>query len=203
MREFETSLITESELLRLLEERGVLGEGHSVPACGVHANRCVLMDALLRDLGAMLTVALCAAFPWRGARIDAVVGSGNHDGRLASKVALTLGTLDKVNISSGHAKSRPRGVSIHGKKYSRTSLRGASVLVVQDFVAEVVSGLASVRAVREEGGTVVGVQTIFEHRPPGSERESWRSEADPKYRALVSLDFGVCLPEECPFCAKR
>jgi orotate phosphoribosyltransferase len=113
---------------------------------------------------------------------------------------LTMGA-DPVAAAIMHAPGRPidvfvvrKAVKSHGMQrlIEGAEVAGKRVLVVEDTSTTGGSALAAVRAVREAGGTVVGVATVVD-RATGA-AEAIEAEGVP-YRSILGLaDLGLSGP---------
>jgi len=177
--------ITQDEVLAILRETGTIREGHFLLTSGRHSDRFLLMAQALQY--PRHTERLCRALaePFKGQRVDTVVGPAVGGIILAYEAARALGARAIFAEKSGEgAMALRRGFSLRA---------GERVLVVEDAVSTGGSVLKVIDLVRATGAVPLGVSII-------ADRTAGRLDLGLPLHALVSLDVQSWSPDSCPLC---
>lgn len=177
-------------LIELLRDRSVL-HGDFVLASGRHSRHYVdcrrtTMHAEGLALIGRLGLAALRRLGWA-----AEVVGGMTLG--ADPVAYAIAMASHSAPPEVHGFTVRKSAKTHGggRRIEGCFAAGARVVVVEDVITTGGSALAAVRAVREEGGTVVGVLAVVDRDEGG--RDAITSAGLPAH-ALVSLNELVSLP---------
>ncbi len=175
----------EDKVFAILEEAGVLLEGHFLLTSGRHSNRYLQCAKIFRNT--KYSEALCAdlAERFQEDHIELVVGPAMGAVQMAYEVSRHTKTENFFTERDENGKMcLRRGFTIQ---------EGQRVLVVEDVVTTGGSVFEVMALIRELGGVVAGVGAIVD-------RTGGKMDFGVPFKSVISLDVTSYLPEECPLC---
>jgi orotate phosphoribosyltransferase len=176
-------MIAGLDLVKVLQERGALLDGHFVLSSGRHSDRFVQKFRVLEDPSLLEPIGRAIADSFSSENPSIVVSAAVGGILLGYEVARALGTRAIfVEKEAGKPVLR-RGFTLSA---------GDRVLIVEDVITTGLSVCEVIDVVRACGATIVGVGAIVR-----------RGEADfgVALRALLDLPLRSYAPDECPQCA--
>lgn len=176
--------MNESGLVRILEECGAIMNGHFLLTSGRHSEKFLQCSRLMERPGQASAVCRLLAEPFRGKKVEAVVGPA-------------LGGIIPAYEAARHLGARALFAEPEaGKMVFRrgfTLAPGEKVLVVEDVVTTGGSVQKVINLLLERGARIEGVAAIVD-------RSGGNFNPGVLFSPLVNLDFGSHLPDECPLC---
>jgi orotate phosphoribosyltransferase len=185
----ETGLRTNTDILRLFQERGALLDGHFLLSSGLHSPRylqcaLVLMDpALATALGATLAERLRPLLDERAP--SAVVAPALGGVLVAHEVARALGCRGLFTERRDGAMTLRRGFTLDENE---------PVVVVEDVITTGGSTRDVIEAVRARGARVLAAGSLVD-------RSGGAADLGVLRRSLLELEVPTYSPETCPLCA--
>jgi orotate phosphoribosyltransferase len=177
--------VTEQDVLRILEETGVIRQGHFRLTSGRHTNLFLLCAQVQQFPRHMERLATAMADPFRAAGVDVVVGPAMGGVILAYEVARALGARAIFAEKSGDDRmALRRGFRV---------TPGERALVVEDAITTGGSVRKVVSALQRLQAHVVGVSAIVD-------RSAGRTDVGAPVHALITLDVPAWDPVTCPLC---
>ncbi len=174
----------EGAVRALFQQHSALLEGHFQLSSGLHSDRYVQCALVLQHPEVASLLGSLLADPFRGERVDVVVGPALGGIIVAHEVARFLKARAVFTERVAGEMQLRRGFAI---------APGERVLVVEDVVTTGGSTREVVAVVRASGGVLVGVGALVD-----------RSLAVPDFgvpfRSLLKLALTTYPPEECPLC---
>ncbi len=177
-------MLTEQEVMKLLEETEAVLHGHFLLTSGLHSPMYVEKFNVLQH--PLYTEKLCKelARRYKDAGVELVVGPVTGGILLAHEVGKELGTRAIFTERDNGKMTLKRGFQIP---------EGCKVLVVEDIVTTGGSVVEVMDVVREHGGDIVGVGLLVD-------RSGGKVDFGVRTEALLKLDVKAYKPEECPLC---
>jgi orotate phosphoribosyltransferase len=177
-------LLSEQEVLHLLEETQAVLHGHFLLTSGLHSPTYVEKFNVLQH--PEYTEKLCREIAARYANdhIELVVGPTTGGILLAHETGKALGTRAIFTERENGKMTLKRGFQIP---------KGCRVLVVEDIVTTGGSVREVMDVVRAHGGNVVGVGLLVD-------RSGGKVDFGVRTEALLHLSVPTYKPEECPLC---
>ena len=177
-------MLSEQEVLHLLEETQAVLHGHFLLTSGLHSPTYVEKFNVLQH--PEYTEKLCREIAARYANdhIELVVGPTTGGILLAHETGKALGTRAIFTERENGKMTLKRGFQIP---------KGCRVLVVEDIVTTGGSVREVMDVVRAHGGNVVGVGLLVD-------RSGGKVDFGVRTEALLHLSVPTYKPEECPLC---
>lgn len=152
-------MMTEADVLDLLERVGAFRAGHFVFTSGRHGDKYINKDAIYPY--SRETSALCKAFAqhFKDERAEVVVGPAIGAAILSQWTAYHLTEMNGRDVLSVYADKDGAGGFVLRRGYDRL-VRGKRVLVVEDLMTTGGSVHKVIDVVRAAGGEIVGVGAI-------------------------------------------
>lgn len=190
-------IMTEDQVLEVLEKVGAFRSGHFVFTSGRHSDSYVNKDALYTYTHD--TSKLCKAMAERFAdkQVNVVVGPAVGAAILSQLVAYHLTDISGREVYSAYADKDGQGGFILKRGYDQL-IRAKNVLVVEDLTTTGGSIKKVVDVVRGLGGNVVGVIPIVNRGGVTAEAVG----SPPEFLSLVTLDLESWDEADCELCAK-
>lgn len=180
---------TREEIVRqIIEDNGVLIDGHFKLASGMHSNKYVEKSKILRRPEVTSTLGQMIAEDFKDQQIDTVLGPERGAVTLAHEVAQHLSN-GVVAVSAQKSESGEFTIS---PKYMG-EIQGKNVLVVEDVINTGGSTEKVLKLVIQNGGSIVGLGAVVNR---GNED---KIDGVP-INALLKLQLENFLPDECPMC---
>ena len=177
-------MLSEKEVLHLLEETQAVLHGHFLLTSGLHSPMYVEKFNVLQH--PEYTEKLCKeiAARYAGDNIELVVGPTTGGILLAHETGKALGTRAIFTERENGKMTLKRGFQIP---------EGCRVLVVEDIVTTGGSVKEVMEVVREHGGNVIGVGLLVD-------RSGGKVDFGVRTEALLHLDVPTFKPDDCPLC---
>ena len=177
-------MLSEKEVLHLLEETQAVLHGHFLLTSGLHSPMYVEKFNVLQHPA--YTEKLCKEIAARYANdnIELVVGPTTGGILLAHETGKALGTRAIFTERENGKMTLKRGFQIP---------EGCRVLVVEDIVTTGGSVKEVMDVVREHGGNVIGVGLLVD-------RSGGKVDFGIPLFSLIKLDLPTFDPAECPLC---
>ena len=171
-------------VINILEETGVLKEGHFILTSGKHSNRYMQMAQVLQY--PQYTEKLCQDLvnPFKDQEIDVIISPAVGGILVGYEAARALGVKNIFCEREQGKMTLRRGFELN---------KGQKVLVVEDVVTTGGSVKEVIKVVEEAGAEVVGVGVVVD-------RSKGRVDFGYPFSALVSLDIDAYEIEDCPIC---
>jgi orotate phosphoribosyltransferase len=195
----------ESEVLRTLEDLGVMLHGHFVLSSGLHSGEYINKNKLFPHTRE--TSELCHAIAnhlcWGdsavavGGDIDVVVGPATGGIILSHCTAHHLTQITRRNVLSVYAEKTKDGKSFFIGRDQDSLIAGKRILVVEDVLTTGSSVKKVIEVVRTLGGNVVCLAAICNR---GSVTAKDVGEV-PELYSLANINIATYSEKECPFCA--
>jgi orotate phosphoribosyltransferase len=171
------------EVLALYERTGGLRRGHFELTSGLHSDVYLQSAVVLQWPAVAAALGTALAAPWRD-RVDVVVGPAMGGVVIGHEVARSLGTRMVFTERAGGAIAMRRSFEVGV---------GERALVVENVVTTGGSAIEVAELLSGAGASVVGLATIIDRLPAGTELPL-------AYARLASVEAGVWSSEECPIC---
>ena len=178
-------MLTEKEILGILEETDALKKGHFRLTSGMHSEQYVQCALLLRYPEKAELVANDLAEKFKDEAIDVVVGPAIGGIVIAYEVARALGVPGIFAERENGAMTLRRGFAVEP---------GDRVLVIEDVITTGGSTQEVVELVQGLGAEVVGAGSIIDR----SSKENLKIRVP--FKSLLKLDIPVYKEEDCPLC---
>lgn len=190
-------MMSEQQVLDLLQEVGAFRTGHFVYTSGRHGDSYILKDAMYAYPRQTSEVCKTMAEYFKDAGIGAVIGPAVGAAILSQWTAYHLGQMTGKDVYAVYADKDGQGGFIIKRGYDKL-IAGKKVLVVEDLTTTGGSVKKVVEATRAAGAEVAGVVVLC--------NRGHVTEADigkpPKLVSLVSLDLESWDAGECELCEK-
>lgn len=179
-------MLTKERALKIMEEAGVLQEGHFELTSGRHSARYLQCARIFQD--ARYAEELCAGLAEKlgDLEIGLVVGPAVGAVQMAYEVSRQLGVKNIFTERENGKMTLRRGFSISP---------GERVLIVEDVITTGGSVREVIDVVKKSGGVLAAVSCIVD-------RTGGKIDFETRFEALVSLETISYAPEECPLCEK-
>lgn len=178
-------MITEKEIMGILEETEALKEGHFKLTSGMHSAQYVQCAMLLRFPDKAEIIAKALAEKFKDEKIDLVVGPAVGGIIIAYEVARALGVPSIFAERDQGEMTLKRGFSIKP---------GERVVVIEDVITTGGSTQEVADLVTKLGGEVVAAGSIVDR---SSEKNL---KISVPFRSLIKLKIPVYKEEDCPLC---
>lgn len=178
-------MLTEKELLNILEETDALKKGHFKLTSGMHSSQYVQCAMLLRFPDKAEIAAKALAEHFADEQIDLVVGPAIGGIVIAYEVARALGVPSIFAERENGDMTFRRGFSIEEDQ---------RVLVVEDVITTGGSTQEVADLVAKSGGRVVAAASIIDR----SSKDTLKLKVP--FKSLLKLDIPVYKEEDCPMC---
>ena len=190
-------MLSEAEVLDILQDVGAFRSGHFVFTSGLHSDSYVLKDALYAYPKQTSRVCREMAERFRDKRIEAVIGPAIGAAILSQWTAYHLSDMTGHDIYSVYADKDGQGGFVIKRGYDKL-IRGKQVLVVEDLTTTGGSIRKVVEATRAAGATVAGVVVLC------NRGEVTKAQAgDPAiFEQLVTLHLESWPESDCELCKK-
>ena len=185
----ELDLHTNTDILRLFQERGALLEGHFLLSSGLHSPRYLQCARVLTDPG--VATALGAALAdrlrphLRAKPPTAVVAPALGGVLVAHEVARALGCRGLFTERQGGTMTLRRGFALR---------EAEPLVVVEDVITTGGSTREVIEAVRARGARVLAVGSLVD-------RSGGTVDLGVPRQSLLELEVPIYSPEACPLCA--
>ena len=178
-------MITQKRVMEILQEAGVLLEGHFKLTSGRHSNKYLQCAKIFRNT--KYSEELCAALAeqYQNDNVQIVIGPAMGAVQMAYEVSRPLHCENFFTERDENGKmTLRRGFAVNP---------GDRVLVVEDVVTPGGSVREVIDLVKEAGGIVVGVGSIVD-------RTGGKIDFGVPFRSVISVDVQSWEPENCPLC---
>ncbi len=177
-------MLSENEVLKLLEETQAVLHGHFLLTSGLHSPMYVEKFNVLQHPEYTETLCREIARRYKDDNIELVVGPTTGGILLAHETGKALGPRAIFTERENGKMTLKRGFQIP---------EGTRVLVVEDIVTTGGSVHEVMDVVREHGGEIVGVGLLVD-------RSGGKADFGVRTEALLHLNVPTYKPEECPLC---
>lgn len=172
------------EILKILEDAGVLLKGHFLLTSGRHSARYLQCAQLFQypEYSRIITEELVKQFA--DEKIDLVVGPAVGGIILSYEVSRQLNVKNIFMERENGNMTLRRGFEIE---------EGMRVLVVEDVVTTGGSVKEVIDVIKEKGGIVVGVGSIVD-------RSTGNRKFEEDLKSVIKFEIETYSPDECPLC---
>ncbi len=179
--------MTRERVMEILQEAGVLLEGHFLLTSGRHSDKYLQCAKIFQN--AKYSEELCASLAelYKESNVDIVIGPAIGAILISYEVARQLGVPNIFAERDAEGKMTLRR--------SFTIEKGQRVLVVEDVVTTGGSVREVVELVKECGGEVVGVGSIID-------RTAGKVDFGVPYKAVLPIEVESYEADQCPICKK-
>lgn len=191
-------MMTEDEVLDVLQKVGAFRSGHFVFTSGLHSDSYVLKDAMYAYPAETSQVCREMAERFKDANIEAVIGPAIGAAILAQWVAHHLSAMAGREVYAVYADKDGKGGFIIKRGYDKV-IAGKNTLVVEDLTTTGGSIRKVVEASRTAGAKVVGAVAICNRGDVTKESAGNPAE----FVSLVNLNLEQWPPKECELCEKN
>lgn len=193
--------VSEEELIKELERRGVIQHGHYVYTSWRHGNVYVNKDTIYPDTWFVQKLGEGIAQAFVDDEIEIVIAPAIGGVILSQWVAfeLTIMSGNGFPTLSVYAEKASDGSFVIKRGYDEL-VKGKRVLVVEDILTSGGSVAKVVTATRNCGGNVIAVSALWNRNPTEVTAESL---AVPKLLSLINKAFPSWPADECDLCADR
>lgn len=178
-------MITENDIMNILEETEALKEGHFKLTSGMHSAQYVQCAMLLRFPDKAEIIAKALAEKFKDEKIDLVVGPAIGGIIIAYEVARALNVPSIFAERDQGEMTLKRGFSIKP---------GERILVIEDVITTGGSTQEVADLVSKLGGDVVAAGSIVDR---SSEKNL---KISVPFKSLIKLEIPVYKEEDCPLC---
>ncbi len=178
-------MITENDIMNILEETEALKEGHFKLTSGMHSAQYVQCAMLLRFPDKAEIIAKALAEKFKDEKIDLVVGPAIGGIIIAYEVARALDVPSIFAERDQGEMTLKRGFSIKP---------GERILVIEDVITTGGSTQEVADLVSKLGGDVVAAGSIVDR---SSEKNL---KISVPFKSLIKLEIPVYKEEDCPLC---
>ncbi|MTI47743.1 orotate phosphoribosyltransferase [Sporosalibacterium faouarense] len=174
------------EILKVLEDAGVLLKGHFLLTSGRHSERYLQCAQLFKtpEYSKLITKELVKKF--ENEKIDLVIGPAIGGIILSYEVARQLNVRNIFMERENGEMTLRRGFNIE---------RGEKVLVVEDVVTTGGSVKEVIDVIKEKGGEIVGVGSIVD-------RSSGNRKFSEELKSVIKFNIETYDTDNCPLCQK-
>ncbi|SDF48163.1 orotate phosphoribosyltransferase [Sporolituus thermophilus] len=177
-------MLTESEVLAILEEVEAFRKGHFKFSSGLHGDTYIQCALLLKEPRLAEKICAVIAERFRQAKPDLVIGPALGGIIVAYEVARQLGV-------PGIFAEKEDGKTVLRRMFSIKP--GQKVLVVEDVITTGLSSQEVIDLVESMGGQVIGVGAIVD-------RSNGSAKISVPYTALLTIGMNNYDPHDCPLC---
>lgn len=173
------------EVRAILEAAGAVRAGHFRLTSGLHSDFFLLCALVMQHPERAAALAAAMAGPYRGERVDAVIGPAVGGIILSYELARHLGARAIfAEKSAGGAMVLRRGFTL---------VPGERVLVIEDALTTGGSIRKVIDVVRAARAEVVGAAVLVD-------RSGGRVDLGVPVRSLLTLEVNAWEPGQCPLC---
>lgn len=190
-------MLSESEVLDLLQDVGAFRTGHFVYTSGRHGDAYILKDAMYAYPRETSKVCKTMAEHFKGADIEAVIGPAIGAAILSQWTAYHLCEIVGSDVSSVYADKDGQGGFVIKRGYDKM-IKGKRTLVVEDLTTTGGSIRKVVEAARAADAEVAGVVVLANR---GGVREKDIGNP-PKFVSLVNLELESWEATDCDLCKR-
>ncbi len=190
-------MMSEQEILDLLEEVGAFRTGHFVYTSGRHGEAYILKDAMYAYPRQTSEVCKTMAEHFTDAGVEAVIGPAVGAAILSQWTAYHLGAITGKEVYGVYADKDGNGGFIIKRGYDKT-IKGKNTLVVEDLTTTGGSIKKVVEAARTAGANVVGVVVLCNRGDVKKEDIG----NPPTFVSLVNLELESWGESDCELCQK-
>lgn len=191
-------MLTEDQVLEVLQKAGAFRTGHFVFTSGVHSDTYILKDAMYAYTAETSQVCREMAERFKNANVEAVIGPAIGAAILAQWVAHHLSDLTGKEVYAVYADKDGEGGFIIKRGYDKV-ITGKNTLVVEDLTTTGGSIRKVVEAARAAGANVVGAIAICNRGNVTKE-----GVGNPgTFISLLNLSMEQWPPKECELCEKN
>jgi len=205
-------MMTEEDVLNILQKVGAFRSGHFVLTSGVHSGSYILKDAMYAYTAETSQVCREMAERFKDANIEAVIGPAIGAAILAQWVAYHLSDLTGKDVYAVYADKDGKGGFIIKRGYDKV-IAGKNTLVVEDLTTTGGSIKKVVEASRAAGANVVGAVAICNRgnvkkedvglSAPAGAKAGGQAGNLGKFVALVDISLEQWPAKECELCEKN
>ncbi|QEY34098.1 orotate phosphoribosyltransferase [Caproiciproducens galactitolivorans] len=178
-------MITQKRVMEILQEAGVLLEGHFKLTSGRHSNKYLQCAKIFRNTKYSEELCSALAEKYQNDNVQIVIGPAMGAVQMAYEVSRSLHCENFFTERDENGKmTLRRGFAV---------TPGDRVLIVEDVVTTGGSVREVIDLVKEAGGVVVGVGSIVD-------RTGGKIDFGVPFKAVISVDVQSWEPEECPLC---
>ncbi len=172
------------EILKILEDAGVLLKGHFLLTSGRHSQKYLQCAKLFQypEYSRVITNELIKQF--KNEKIDLVVGPAVGGIILAYEAARQLNVKNIFMERENGKMTLRRGFEIQ---------EGMKILVVEDVVTTGGSVKEVIDVIKDNGGIVIGVGSIVD-------RSTGNRKFEEELKSVIKFDIETYSPDECPLC---
>lgn len=177
-------MLNENQILSILEEAGVLLEGHFLLTSGRHSNKYLQCAKIFRNT--KYSEKLCGelAEKFADCGVDVVIGPAMGAVQMAYEVSRQLGCENFFTEREDGKMVLRRGFEVK---------EGMKCLLVEDVVTTGGSIKEVVNLVQGMGGIVVGIGSIVD-------RSGGKANFTVPFKPVIKIDVETWEKEECPLC---
>jgi len=178
-------MLTQTQILALLKDAGVLLTGHFLLTSGRHSDK--YMQCAKIFVNAELSEKLCGELAelYRADNVDVVIGPAIGAIIMSYEVSRQLG------VPNIFAEREASGEMCLRRGFSITP--GQRVLIVEDVVTTGGSVKEVVKIVQDMGGEIVGIGSIVD-------RTGGKIDFGVPYKSVLSMEVLSYEPDDCPIC---
>lgn len=172
------------EILKILEDAGVLLKGHFLLTSGRHSQKYLQCAKLFQypEYSRVMTEYLVKQF--KDEKIDLVVGPAVGGIILAYEAARQLNVRNIFMERENGKMTLRRGFEIQ---------EGMKILVVEDVVTTGGSVKEVIDVIKDNGGIVIGVGSIVD-------RSTGNRKFEEELKSVIKFDIETYSSDECPLC---
>jgi orotate phosphoribosyltransferase len=190
-------MMTEAEVLDVLQKVGAVRSGHFVFTSGLHADTYVNKDAMYPYTHEVSKLCLTIAEHVKDLGIEMVIGPAYGAIILSTWTAYHLSELTGKEIGGVYADKDGQGGFIIKRGYDKL-IAGKKILVVEDLTTTGGSIKKIVEAARAAGADVQAVVALFNRGGVTAERIG----NPPHFISLVSLELEQWPADKCVLCER-
>ena len=177
-------MISQERVMEILQQAGVLQEGHFRLTSGRHSNKYLQCAKIFRNTKYSEELCKALAEQFENDQIEVVIGPAMGAVQMAYEVSRWL-------KCENYFAEREEGKMTLRRGFAITP--GQKVLLVEDVVTTGGSVKEVLELVKAAGGDVVGVGAIVD-------RTGGNIDFGVPFRAVISVEVQSWEPEECPLC---
>lgn len=190
-------MMTEQDVLEVLENTGAFRKGHFVFTSGLHGDTYINKDAVYtytREISR-----LCREFAerFKDVGVEAVVGPAVGAALLSQWTAYHLSDLMGTTVYGLYADKDGQGGFVIKRGYDRI-IAGKKALVIEDLTTTGGSVKNVVDAARAAGADIVGVAVLCNRGGVSAQAVG----DPPVFMALVNIKLESWEAEQCPLCER-
>ncbi|MEG0771321.1 MAG: orotate phosphoribosyltransferase [Clostridia bacterium] len=177
-------MLTNERIMEILEEAGVLLQGHFLLTSGRHSNKYMQCAKIFQNSKYSKELCKDLAEKFKEDNIDIVVGPALGAIQMAYEVSSQLEVPNFFAEREDGKMTLRRGFSLE---------KGQRVLIVEDVVTTGGSVFEVIDLVKAEGAVVAGVGVIVD-------RSAGKIDFGVPFKAVTSMSIESYTKEECPLC---